>query len=114
MICHLELPDREPAVDSERSTALFRILQEALTNVARHAKAHSVTVRFEEQDTELLLRVADDGVGVSPAKIQDPLSFGILGMQERLHPFGGSCTIESPTGHGTVVTVHLPKEKGRA
>ncbi len=107
--CVLHAPENEPEVDAARSTALFRILQEALTNVARHAKAEKVEVTFSESEKDFELMVADDGVGITEDQISNPTSFGLLGIKERLHPFKGTCTIKRLQEGGTKITVHLPK-----
>jgi len=106
----LALPPEEPALDGEIATALFRIFQETLTNVARHARASSVSVSLAAPETELTMTVADNGEGIAPEKISDPASLGLMGMRERLHPFGGTCTIESPPEGGTRVIVRLPRQ----
>jgi PAS domain S-box-containing protein len=108
--CALHLPESEPAIDEERSTVLFRILQETLTNVARHAHAKHVEISFSETETEFSLIVADDGVGIPEGKLHDPNSLGLLGIHERLYPFKGICIIRSPQGGGTEINVHLPKK----
>jgi len=103
----LEIPREEPDLDDEVATALFRILQEALTNVARHAHASAVAVRLARTPGGITMTVGDDGAGIPPGKISDPASLGLMGMRERLHPFGGTCTIESPAEGGTRVTVRI-------
>jgi len=112
--CTLQRPEREPSIDNERATALFRILQETLTNVARHAHAKKVKVILSESPSELTMTIADDGVGITKAQIEDPKSLGLLGMRERLHPFQGICTIGSPPGGGTTVTVNLPTQQHKS
>ena len=106
--CTLALLDHEPVLDNERATALFRILQETLTNVARHAHARNVRITLEESGADIVMTIADDGVGISRSQIDSPQSLGLLGMRERLHPFRGICTIGSPQSGGTTVTVRLP------
>ncbi|HUI10204.1 MAG TPA: PAS domain S-box protein [Bacteroidota bacterium] len=109
----LALPGEEPALDGEEATALFRIFQETLTNVARHARASAVAVSLADQGGALVMIVADNGVGIAAGKINDPSSLGLLGMRERLHPFGGTCTIENPPEGGTRVTIRLPRTTAR-
>lgn len=108
--CLLELPDQEPPIDSDRATVLFRILQEALTNVARHAGAKRVNVRLTESADDFIMSVIDDGIGISQEQIRDPKSLGLLGMRERLFPFKGICTVQMGSRGGTEVLVHLPKK----
>ena len=106
--CHLELPSKAPAVDDARSTALFRVVQEALTNVARHAAAHRVDIRLEQEDGHLVLEIADDGKGLGNGQTTGPRSLGIAGMRERLGAHGGRLRIASRQPCGTVVEARLP------
>jgi signal transduction histidine kinase len=109
LTCTMTLPDTEPAVDDDRSTALFRILGELLTNIARHAKATAVTVSLVETAQEFLLSVKDDGVGTSGNEVRSPHSLGFKGINERLYPFGGTLIVEPATPRGTAITVRLPR-----
>lgn len=95
-------PDRIAAI------ALYRILQEALTNVARHARASQVHVRLECSDTALRLIIQDNGQGATPEQLRRPGCLGLLGMHERVHSLGGECRIESHPGRGTRILVTLP------
>lgn len=95
-------------LDAERSTAVFRILQETLTNVARHAHATHVEASLREQDRHLILEVRDNGTGISKEQITNTNRFGLLGMQERAHIFGGDVLIRGTPGQGTTVTVRIP------
>jgi len=92
----------------ETATALFRIFQEILTNVARHAHASRVCVRFCVENSRLILAVSDNGRGFRPAGGDKPNGFGILGMGERAEALGGRVDISSTLGQGTTVTVSLP------
>jgi PAS domain S-box-containing protein len=101
------LDDRLP---SETETALYRIAQEALTNVAKHSQAKNVEVILERRADHVLLIVEDDGVGFDPggaAGAADP-GFGLLGMQERAALIGATLQIESSVGAGTTVFVRMP------
>lgn len=100
----LDMPDPGKA----RATALFRILQESLTNVARHSGASRVTVGLEFAAGALVLTVQDNGRGITPAQIADPLSIGLIGMRERVQAHGGSIRLDPNFPSGTVVTVNLP------
>jgi PAS domain S-box-containing protein len=103
-----DLPE-EIAIDSERATAAFRIVQEALTNVTRHARASRVWVRATVDDGMLQLEVRDDGRGLvrsAPASH----SFGVLGMRERAATWGGSVDLVSHLGEGTTVIARIPLE----
>jgi PAS domain S-box-containing protein len=95
--------------------AVFRILQEVLSNIARHAQAHAVTIRLDVDappDPVLYLEVRDDGVGTTPAVLDDPRSFGVIGMRERAAHFGGRLSIDSARGAGTIVRLSLPLTSG--
>ena len=96
------------SLDSERATAVFRIVQEALTNVARHADASRVGVILEEAGADLLLRIEDDGGGVDPAEKRRSPSLGLLGIEERARRLGGSLSIETAAGSGTKLLVRIP------
>jgi PAS domain S-box-containing protein len=106
--CHLELPEKAPVVDDARSTALFRVVQEALTNVARHAEAHRVDIRLEHKDGELVMEIVDDEKGLGDRKVTGPRSLGIAGMRERLGAQGGRLRIASRQPHGTVLEARVP------
>jgi PAS domain S-box-containing protein len=90
------------------STALFRILQEALTNVARHAQATHVVITLERTDGELRLDVRDDGVGISADQAEGAHSLGLLGIRERVRRLGGAVTIAGEPDNGTLVAVTVP------
>jgi signal transduction histidine kinase len=107
--CLVELPPNFRDPDKERSTALFRIFQELLTNVARHANATRVDVKLDEIDDEgLALRVADNGRGVKAAELESPSSLGFLGLRERVLAFGGTLDVKGEEGKGTTVSVTIP------
>ena len=76
-------------LDQERSTALFRILQETLTNVLRHARATKVNVLLVKREDAVVLTVRDNGIGIPRQRINDPKSVGLTGMRERVRPWGG-------------------------
>ena len=99
---------RPVTVDDQRATALFRILQEALTNVVRHAHATLVTVSLCRRGADVILRVADNGRGVSDAEAHDGMGFGLLGMRERALVFGGTVRIRGARGRGTTITARIP------
>jgi PAS domain S-box-containing protein len=103
----------EERIDRELSTAAFRIFQEALTNVSRHASATHVDVRLEKKDGELTLEVRDDGVGIGPEASLSPRSLGLLGMRERARRLGGAVSVHAGPGGGTVVELHVPLARGK-
>jgi len=109
--CTLQLPESEPKIDSDRSISLFRILQELLTNVARHAKAKHVAVSFTESPDEFIMSVVDDGIGIPEDKLNAPNSLGLLGIRERIYPFGGSLRITRLPKGGTKAEVHIPNKQ---
>lgn len=98
-------------LDPERSTMLFRIVQEALTNVVRHAEAARVRVTVACQDGRLLVQVQDDGKGIDPARMNNKQSWGIRGMLERARHFHGEISITGNPGHGTTLSLALPLEQ---
>lgn len=107
LACLVEVPEQLPALSDARATGLFRILQEALTNITRHAEAQSVELRLTVEDTELCLSISDDGRGFV-IDGERPRSFGLVGMHERALMMGGRLEIESQPGEGTTLTVRVP------
>jgi signal transduction histidine kinase len=97
------------AIDGVIATAIYRIVQEALTNVARHSNASRVELRLRERSDELLLEVRDDGRGLTAEQIADPLSLGLIGIRERADLVGGIVQFEGVTGRGTIVSVRIPR-----
>jgi len=107
--CNVALPEEEIELDQERATAIFRIFQELLTNVVRHAAATKVDVALRYLDGGLLLEVVDDGRGIAETAIRSPSSLGLLGMRERTAPFGGRMEIAPRRGGlGTSARVLIP------
>jgi signal transduction histidine kinase len=106
--CKVSLPPDAIAAAPELSTAAFRIFQELLTNVARHAGATRVDVSMRVEAGRLLLEVQDNGRGISEAELSGFKSLGLLGMRERAMLFGGSVDFSGALGKGTRVTVVLP------
>ncbi len=104
--CHVSIPSGELYVDGDRATAIFRIFQECLTNVVRHAEAHSVQASLSEQEGNIILTVADDGKGFRESEVSG--SLGVLGMKERAQVCGGSVQVSSFPGRGTTITVRMP------
>jgi signal transduction histidine kinase len=106
--CTIQLPPDGPEPDPERATALFRIFQELLTNVARHSNATRVEVQLEITPDSLVLEVRDNGRGVTARETENPRSLGILGMRERALQFEGNVEIDGIPGKGTRVRVAIP------
>jgi signal transduction histidine kinase len=109
--CRVDLPDADIALDPERATALFRIFQETLTNIARHADATQVDVRLGKENGNLILEVRDNGKGIGEEHLSAGTSLGILGMRERVLLLGGTLTISGTPEKGTTVRVLLPASK---
>jgi len=103
-----KLPLQEPPLDERVAIALFRTVQEALTNVARHSGAQLVDVALELRDDQLVLGVADDGRGLPDDALERRGSFGLLGLQERAHMLGGTLEVKARPGGGTQLTMRLP------
>ncbi len=96
-------------LDKERSIAFFRIFQEALTNVLKHAKATKVTARLiDDDDHQVTLEVMDNGEGITDGQLSKPQSFGLIGMRERVYPWRGKVEIASDKGRGSTVRVTVP------
>jgi two-component system, NarL family, sensor histidine kinase UhpB len=108
--CAIDESALSAQMDSERSTMLFRIVQETLTNVVRHAEASHVSIRAERRDGEIIVEIRDDGKGIETARQPDRQSWGILGMHERARHFGGQLTVTGQAGIGTAVVLRLPVE----
>lgn len=100
---------RDLECDPDRSMALFRICQEALSNIAKYAQADQVSVKLSLVDQTLLMTISDNGVGIAPADKIKPNSFGLRGMQERAAALGGECQIVAAAlGSGTCIQVRVP------
>ncbi|PRX28180.1 PAS domain S-box-containing protein [Paraburkholderia sp. BL18I3N2] len=105
--CHLRIPDDSLVLDEARAIALFRIVQEALTNVARHAAATQVTISLEQTGRCWVLEISDDGCGFDSMAARMK-SFGLVGMRERVLMLGGEISVRSAPGSGTSITVRIP------
>jgi len=106
LVLHSDLVDLP--IDTERATALFRILQEALTNVVRHAGARNAQVSLTASGNLVRLVVHDDGSGILAAESRNPRAIGLVGMRDRARLFGGTVTVTGDPGSGTTVTAELP------
>ena len=109
----LQMEADTTAVSRDLATAVFRILQEALTNVARHAAARHVEVRLVQEDHALILEVRDDGRGIAADPIQKATALGLLGMRERAAGAGGELSLFGTPGQGTVVRARFPQGSPR-
>jgi two-component system sensor histidine kinase UhpB len=106
--CRYSLTNETLELDRDKSTAIFRIFQEALTNVARHAEAQRVSVFLKKEARHVILEITDNGTGINRQQIENPRSLGILGMRERALVFGGTVSIRGVKGKGTHVKVVMP------
>lgn len=109
--CEVVSEVAEPILEEELNTAFFRIFQESLTNIIRHANAKRVDVRIWEQDANLLIEIRDNGRGISENDLTNTRSIGVLGMRERASLLGGELTISGVPGQGTTVRVRIPREQ---
>jgi len=108
---HLQEP-QPPELPEPQAMAVFRIFQEMLSNVGRHARASRVDVRIACADGRLRIAVADDGVGAAREALEASTAYGVMGMRERARHFGGQLAIASRPGEGAVVTLEMPLRHG--
>jgi signal transduction histidine kinase len=106
--CHCDCTLQSIPLGEQQSTSVFRIVQEALTNILRHAQATQVSVAMKEEDGILVLNVSDNGRGITPAEVSSKKSLGLLGMRERAYLIGGQVDIAGSTGGGTTLQVRVP------
>ena len=106
--CSVSLPPEPLMLDSDRSTAIFRIFQESLTNVARHARATRVEARLRRENNRIIFQVSDNGTGFDPEVAKASKSLGLVGMQERALLLNGEFKAEGVPGSGTTMTLTIP------
>jgi signal transduction histidine kinase len=106
--CSVEVSEIPENLATELCTAAFRIFQESLTNVARHAEAKKVDASLSVHENVLTLVVKDDGKGMAPSEVEDPMSLGLMGMLERAKTVGGQVSFSSPARKGTTVVLTIP------
>jgi signal transduction histidine kinase len=111
IFCAVTVPGADLSLDGDQATEFFRIFQECLTNVMRHAQAKSARVALFEEDGDLVLLVGDDGKGFRESDLSN--SLGLLGMKERAQVCGGDLQIASAPGNGTTVTLRAPLHTAR-
>jgi len=109
--CEVKIEPKEPILDKESSTAIFRIFQEALTNVARHTDASEIKVNLTKKAKTLELRIRDNGGGIAEDKIHDLQSYGLIGIRERVRFLGGEAKIKGVQNRGTTIAVSIPLHK---
>jgi PAS domain S-box-containing protein len=108
IICRWECRLEKVDLSRDQSTAVYRILQEALTNIVRHARATRVDIRMKEEEGHIVLTVGDDGRGISEEEKSSSHALGLLGMRERAYLIRGRVEVTGVKGKGTKVTVHVP------
>jgi two-component system sensor histidine kinase UhpB len=106
--CRLQIISDTVALDQDRSIAIFRIFQETLTNVARHARASEVIASLKQVDHSLEMIIKDNGIGISEEQIKAPTSLGLIGLKERVYPWGGTVEIYGIPHQGTTVKAVIP------
>ncbi len=106
--CAVDSVPEHIELDKDQSTALFRIFQETLTNVLKHARATKVTARLTKDNDNITLEVIDNGKGITDEQFSKPQSFGLIGMRERVYPWGGKVEITGHKNRGTTVKVCMP------
>jgi PAS domain S-box-containing protein len=114
--CQLVVDESDFAdgLDEALAAALFRILQESLNNVAQHAKASRVFITLHRAEDKLTMTVADNGVGILPARRRNASSFGLIGIRERVERLGGELDVSGAPGNGTALSVSIPLLQDRA
>ena len=111
--CKIIIDPKDVTFDRDRNTALFRIFQETLTNIARHAEATEVSVSLKQKDGQIELKVQDNGRGITEEELTHPKSFGLIGIRERAIIFGGNSIVKGFPGKGTTVTVKIPAKNNQ-
>ena len=108
LICHASLPDEEPLLNARLDIGLYRMLQEILNNVAKHANASKVDVILDIDEDRLALTVRDDGIGIAAERLHNPTTYGLRGLRERAAFLGGSISIRGGAAGGTTVMIQIP------
>ncbi len=106
-----EAPDL--GLDQRQTSAIFRVLQESLSNIVRHAQASEVEVALAQDADAIVLRISDNGIGMQPGDHGKRAAFGLKSIRERVHALGGELRIDSQAGSGTALAIHLPRQAGQ-
>ncbi len=106
--CQIHTLGEDRPLPREITTVVFRVFQEALTNIARHARATEVSVHYECTEPQVTLEVRDNGIGIPANTVTNARSLGLLGMQERVRPLGGQVSVQGAPDHGTLVRLSVP------
>lgn len=101
-------------LDQRQTSAIFRVLQESLSNIVRHAQASEVEVALEQDADSIVLRISDNGIGMQPGDDGKRAAFGLKSIRERVHALGGELRIDSQAGRGTALVIYLPHAGGHA
>ncbi|MBV8467524.1 MAG: PAS domain S-box protein [Burkholderiales bacterium] len=112
--CELIVSDPDLSWRDPLATTIFRIVQESLTNIARHAKASHASVEISQNDVAVVILIRDDGIGFAMDDPRKPNSYGLMGLRERAYLLGGDAHVSSRPGHGTRIEVSLPLTQQRA
>jgi len=107
----IDSDDFDALLDEESATSIFRIVQESLTNISRHAYASRAEITLSRNGNMLILTIGDDGVGTFPGNQRQPRSFGLIGIRERIHRLNGEFRVDSRPGHGTRLTISIAIKK---
>ena len=105
--CHLELNNISGKFDKDVSTCFFRICQESLTNILKHAEATEITIEIKKENKKLSLKISDNGIGIASRILENPFSMGLLGMRERANIIGADLCITSKKDFGTTVQLKV-------
>jgi len=106
--CRFTVDPPDLDLQDPHATAIFRIMQESLTNVARHAHASNVDITLDGSAGEITLRVRDNGCGFAPADPRKPNSFGLVGLRERVYLLDGEISVDTAPGKGATIEVRIP------
>ncbi|MEO8795830.1 MAG: ATP-binding protein, partial [Daejeonella sp.] len=106
--CYFTSTIDESLLDKSINTTLFRIFQESLTNITRHANATNVWAQLKKENNSIKFSIADDGKGMDLSEIKTKHTLGLIGMEERINSVNGGFSIDSSIGKGTVITVSVP------
>jgi len=112
--CRVDVPNEPCSLDEAQSTAAFRLVQESLTNAARHSRASEVTIALQQRDDAVIIEIRDNGIGFEPTSVRKREGFGLYGMRERALGLGGSIRFDSAPGRGTCVRIELPRSSAAA
>ena len=108
---HIDSDAPDLGLDQRQTSAIFRVLQESLSNIVRHAQASEVDVALAQQADAIIVRISDNGIGMQPGDDGKHAAFGLKSIRERVHALGGQLRIDSQAGRGTALAIHLPQAR---